>query len=394
MERVRWATTFKYEDEQWMEKEGIPIYRADDIIEDMTELPRRPWARLGGLGTFIELEATKKASLNLYVVEIPAGGALEPEKHLYDELLYVLQGRGLVEVWHEGQSKVSFEFGEGSLFAVPLNAWHRLVNGGREPVLIYGESSAPVIMNTLRNIDFVFNCPYNFDDRFKGEADYFVANKRYKDTEKRFKDLEPRGGTIWETNFVPDVRNASFVLDPSQKDEGRQGVQFKMPNWAKMHSSDMPVGHYSAAHYHGPGAVIIGLKGEGYSLLWERQYGIHPYKDGHEDKVLKVAWKAGSIFSPQDYVFHAHFNTGKEPHRHLRIVGGGTLGLRHATLEGRGREGSGPLQLSVRKGGTQIAYEDEDPAIRPAWEEELRKNGVESSMEPVVYRTDPFKFAF
>ncbi|MFC2073171.1 hypothetical protein ACFLUU_10870 [Chloroflexota bacterium] len=45
-----------------MEKEGIPIYRAGDIIENVTELPRRPWARLGGLGTFIdiELEAAQK----------------------------------------------------------------------------------------------------------------------------------------------------------------------------------------------------------------------------------------------------------------------------------------------------------------------------------------------
>lgn len=130
--------------EEWMQKEGIPIYEGAAGIEDITELPRQPWARLGGKGTFIQLVATKPAGKLLYVAEIPAGGALEPEKHMYDELIYILQGRGLTEVWQAEQKKITFEWGEGSLFAIPLNAWHRLVNGGREPVLIFAVTNAPV----------------------------------------------------------------------------------------------------------------------------------------------------------------------------------------------------------------------------------------------------------
>src|SRR3990170_2342651 len=106
---------------EWMGKEGIPVYETFAGVADITELPRGPWARTGGYGTFIELEGMKEAGLLLYVVEIPAGGALEPEKHLYDELIYILRGRGLSEVWHEGQPKRTFEWGEGSLFAIPLN---------------------------------------------------------------------------------------------------------------------------------------------------------------------------------------------------------------------------------------------------------------------------------
>ena len=68
--------------EDWLEKEGIPIYEAPAGVEDVTELPRRPWARMGGLGTFIEIEGTKQSLKGLYVMEIPAGGALEPEHHL------------------------------------------------------------------------------------------------------------------------------------------------------------------------------------------------------------------------------------------------------------------------------------------------------------------------
>src|SRR3990172_3399520 len=158
--------------EDWMEKEGIPVYRAFAGIEDLTELPRRPWARLGGSGTFIEMEGTKQVRSLLYVAEIPASGALEPEKHLYDELIYVLRGRGLSEGWQEGQPKRTFEWGEGSLFAIPLNASHRLVNGGREPALLFAITSAPLVMNALRNLEFIFNCDYNFTDRYTGKADY------------------------------------------------------------------------------------------------------------------------------------------------------------------------------------------------------------------------------
>ncbi|MFC2056325.1 cupin domain-containing protein [Chloroflexota bacterium] len=368
--------------DDWMEKEGIPVYQAMNSVEDVTELPRRPWARTGGLGTFIQLEATKVARAELYVLEIPAGRALEPEKHLYDEILYVLRGRGLAEVWHEGQGKVTFEWAEGSLFAIPLNAWHRLVNGGREPVLIFGQSGAPLMMNSLRNTEFVFNCPYSFTDRFTGETDYFVAGKE--------RDREG-GGSTWETNFVPDVRTCFLSDNPAKVESGRL-TPFIMAATAfgDVHSSEWPAGIYHKGHFHGPGAVLLGLKGEGYVLLWPRQYGIHPYQDGHGDGVIKVPWKQHSIYAPQNEWFHQHFNTGREPARHLALKGGG-LGTELPTL----RKGviNGVLTSVREAGGWLIEYEDEDPEIRRMFQEELRQKGVEFAMKPVVYRTDSFKLS-
>ncbi|MFC2056682.1 cupin domain-containing protein [Chloroflexota bacterium] len=229
--------------EEWMQKEGIPLYESFGGVEDITELPRQPWARMGGSGTFIQLEGTKQAGKLLYVVEIPAGGALEPEKHLYDELIYILRGRGLSEVWHEGQSKRTFEWGEGSLFAIPTNAWHRLVNGGGEPAIFFAVTNAPVVMETFRSTEFVFNSDYKFTDRYTGQADYFLAG------EKRYKE---RAVTAWETNFVPDVRTA-FLDDMFQKVAGGQLTSFKMASWGRTHSSEWPVGVYHKAHFHGPG---------------------------------------------------------------------------------------------------------------------------------------------
>jgi len=86
----------------------------------VTELPRKPWARMGGTGSFIQLKGGGGVT-GMYVVEILPGGALEPERHMYDELLYVLKGRGSTEVWYDGMRKQAFEWSEGSLFAPPLN---------------------------------------------------------------------------------------------------------------------------------------------------------------------------------------------------------------------------------------------------------------------------------
>ena len=42
---------------RWMEQEGIPIF--DGLaVEDVTELPRKPWARMGGTGSFIQLKGS------------------------------------------------------------------------------------------------------------------------------------------------------------------------------------------------------------------------------------------------------------------------------------------------------------------------------------------------
>jgi quercetin dioxygenase-like cupin family protein len=379
--RGRWGATCY---EQWMLKEGIPVYEAFAGIEDLTELPRQPWARLGGKGTFIEFEGTLQSRSLCYLAEIPGGGALEPERHLYDELIYILRGRGLTELWQDGQSKHRFEWNEGSLFAMPLNAWHRLVNGGREPVLIFAMTSAPLVMNALRNTEFIFNCPYNFTDRYTGEADYFTARGKQYET-----GCQPAMG--WETNFVPDVRTAMRGSMAGKVEDGK-GAIFKMAAYTPhnpMHTSEWPAGKYHKAHWHGPGAILLGLKSEGYVLIWHRQFGPRPFQDGHGDKVMRLDWKPNSIYCPPNEYFHQHFNTGPEAAAHFAETGAG-LGTDIPTLKDFG--GAAPHRSLRESGriGAVIEYEDEDPEIRRMFREELEKKGVKFDMEPVVYRTDAF----
>ena len=90
---------------QWMRSENIPVVVGHGI-EDVRDIKLAPWRRTGGLGSFIHLHGMEGIT-GMYVAEIPPGGALNPEKHLYEELICILDGMGATEVWQEDRKKVS-----------------------------------------------------------------------------------------------------------------------------------------------------------------------------------------------------------------------------------------------------------------------------------------------
>ena len=116
--------------EKWQEAEGIDVIKGM-FIEDLRKLPLKPWKRKGGLGTFVHMDGAGEEN-TAYVCEISPGGSLLPQRHLFEEMIFILDGRGSTMVWNEGEVKQSFEWQPGSLFAIPLNAWHQHFNGGRE----------------------------------------------------------------------------------------------------------------------------------------------------------------------------------------------------------------------------------------------------------------------
>ncbi|HLB29387.1 MAG TPA: hypothetical protein VJM69_04580 [Dehalococcoidia bacterium] len=357
----------------FIEQEGIPIVEGYGV-EDVAEIPRKPWARLGGSGAYIELKGQEGVT-GMYVAEIPSGGALNPERHLYDKLVYILKGRGFTEVWYERGRKQAFEWGEGGLFAPPLNTWHRLVNGGREPVLLLAVTIAPLVVDIFRNPKFVFNSDFQFEERYGGQEAYFnVGDKRY--TEGRT--------NVWETNFIPDVRTA-HVDSAEDKVSGGGITTFEIAgNTLVGHISDWPTGRYHKAHYHEAGAILLQIRSTGYTLLWSNEMGIRPYQAGREDAVVKVDWRPGSVYSPPSGWFHQHFNTGPEPARHLALrLGSHRHPLGFYMSARRHPQG---VRMSIQEGGTVIDYEDEDPEVRKRWEEALKRQGVESRMPPAVYR--------
>ena len=66
--------------ELWMRQEGIPMVEGYGL-ENVETIARRPWARTGGKGAFIQLKGMEGFT-GMYVGEIAPGAALNPERHL------------------------------------------------------------------------------------------------------------------------------------------------------------------------------------------------------------------------------------------------------------------------------------------------------------------------
>ncbi len=360
--------------ELWLEEEAIPVVEGYGI-EDVTKLARGPWKRTGGTGAYIELKGMEGFT-GMYVGEIPPGAALNPENHLYEELIYILRGVGSTEVWsaNDAKGKMHFEWQQGSLFAVPLNTRHRMINGSNEPAIFLAVTSAPLMIDLLHNMPFVMGSDYRFADRFDGQRGYFAPTNSRKDI----------GGFInWETNFIVDARGA--LVDPSEaKGYGVKITSFDMGGSTLVgHIAEWPVGRYHKAHFHQGGAILLILRSEGYTLMWPQEAGMRPYESGNGDKVVRVDWREGSVFSPPSGWFHQHFNTGSEQARQLAFRYSGQSGkYLLGCWRAINKEG---VRTGVREGGTMIEYEDEDPQIRKDFEAAVRRSSVPMEMPAFDY---------
>jgi predicted metal-dependent enzyme (double-stranded beta helix superfamily) len=336
----------------FLEREGVPALGGFHV-EDINHVDLSPWPRVGGRGVYLNLEGSEGVN-NCYISEIAPGKSLEPQKHMFEALIYVASGHGATTIWQADGKKQTFEWGEGSLFSPPLNAWYQHFNGqGDKPVRLLAMTNAPTVLNLYHNIDFVFNCDYHFADRYAGEEDFFSGQAKIP------------GVGFHDTNFIRDVR--SYEL-PERNDRGAGGKMLMIEmsnNVMSAHISQFPVGTYKKAHRHGAGAHVIILKGEGFSVMW---------KEG--DDIKRYNWRAGTLMVPPERQFHQHFNAGGEPARYLALKP-------FSSRKFPGLRKQWGTSESVKLGGDQIEYEDEDPRIRAMFEAELGKRGVTSQMGPV-----------
>jgi len=333
---------------RWVRKEGLDIVSAH-YIPNLHTVELKPWARRGGNGVYINHEASRTSN-DCYVCEIPAGQKLEPQRQLFEEMIYVLDGRGSTSVWNDAGKRVTFEWKAGALFAIPINAWHQHFNGsGKEPARYVAVTNGPVVINLYEDERFVFNTAYDFNNRFQGEPDYFSKKGEQK-------------GLLLDTNFVADAVNLPLI---SAKERGAGGghIRFSMAKGSmNSHISQFPIGTYKKAHAHGPGAHVIVMSGEGYSMMWP---------EGETPK--RYEWQEGSMIVPPNLWFHQHFNTGTTAARYLAF--------KHEVVSIRNAQGVPKAWISKRLGGDQIDYADEDQVIRKTFAEALKKRGLKPNMD-------------
>jgi quercetin dioxygenase-like cupin family protein len=367
--------------DDFMESQEIPIFRGIGLRR-VQDLPLAPWKRTGGRGSFIQLYGTE-GLWGCYVVEVPGAGSLNAERHLYEEIYLVIEGRGSTEIWNEGQSKPHvFEWQRGSLFSVPINTWHRIVNAGSSPVLMLAGTTAPNVINLLRNTDVVFNCPAVFKDRYDGEENYFKPNE----------DIEAdplRGLAMRRTNLIPDIFNTELYLD-NRRSPGYKRVEPRMAgNVFYQFIGEHENGRYSKAHAHASAAVLICIRGQGYTYTWPRELGLTPWRDGKTDQVFRQDYEPVGMVTAAPMSgdwFHQHFGTSKDPLRLLAWYGPNNHRAHRAGRPGERAIDEGAID--IRDGGTAIPYWDEDPFIRAEYEETLKAERVQSRMDATLY-VDP-----
>jgi quercetin dioxygenase-like cupin family protein len=351
----------------WVDGEQIPV--VEDYGIDLFAVETKPWPRYGVRGAAVHLKGRGDFA-NMFLLDIAPGGSTTPQRHLSEEVIYVLEGSGSTQLELGNGRKRSFEWGERSLFAIPLNARHRHFNAsGRERALLVSTTDLPLVMNTFHNAAFVFETDFDFTDR-AGKNEYYSG-------EGDLITVRP-GNHMWETNFVPDLA-AIELKSWGDRGAGGTNIMFVLADGTMhAHISEMPVGTYKKGHRHGPGFHVMCVTGHGYSLLWF---------EGEKD-FLRLNWKHGLVFPPADRQFHQHFNTSGRPARYLATgVGGLRYPLTHMqrrSLLGVKPGEKGAVSTSLKEGGDQIEYEDQDPRIHRLWLEEMRKHHVEPRMEKFV----------
>jgi mannose-6-phosphate isomerase-like protein (cupin superfamily) len=371
--------------ENYQQEEGIPVFK-DIGCKDSRVLPRADWERVGGKGTFIQLLGTNNAT-GMFVVEVPARGALKPQKHMYEERYIVLEGRGSVEVSKNRSGvKTAFEYQQWSVFAVPLNANYRITNTSSSPALLLGVNTAPRAINTYQSKSFIFENDWDFEARFGGNLeDYW----------KPAEDFEPqpvRGRAMITTNLIPDAATTYLPLD-NNRGPGHRWLAPNMVGNTTLQGwiAEYPSGRYAKAHHHASGAVLVCMRGAGYSLTWPQDIGgVNPWKDGHGDCVRMQEYGPGGMISaapgPADW-FHQHFACGKEPFRVFNYTGG-VPGAMSGYNGDEVEIGQVTVQRSLTdtdKGGNAIPYYLEDPHIRELFIQKLAENNAVITMPEEVY---------
>ena len=155
----------------WVKTLDVPLYRGY-YIPDLRTLELGWWERRGCHTAFVQL-AGQEGICEARVSEIPPGGSLPAFQLAIDEVVYVLAGRGITNVWSGGQRK-SFEWQPHSLFMLPRHCRHELHNlQGSQPVRLLHYNYLPLGMSVIADPEFFFHdlqYPHDIGDSLYSEA--------------------------------------------------------------------------------------------------------------------------------------------------------------------------------------------------------------------------------
>ena len=353
----------------WMDSLGLPIH-SGYYIEDLRALALARWEERGCDAAFVQLEG-QQGITETRVSEVPARAVLPPVRLAFDEVVYVVQGRGATSIWRSGGERKSFEWQENSMFLLPRHHFHQFSNthGSRAARLLH-YNYFPLLLSASPD-------PEAFISTNRGEAG---EPPRAVDLEALYAEpsvrvtsdqdvVWKRRQSVWVGSFFPDMSAWDKLHVSQRRGAGGRSVAMEFPgSEISCHMSMFPPQTYKKAHRHGPGRAIVIPAGEGYSVMWEEG----------KDKVT-APWKPGSLITPPNKWFHQHFNVGQLPARYLAFHPPMQFDGHAEKVEDRARD--------------QIEYVDEDPSVRAHFEAELEKRGMKSVIPQVAYEQRDYEWA-
>ena len=103
------------------------------------------------------------------LVELPPGGKLAPHKHLAEEMIYIVSGKGYTNMWTgNGANKKRYDWSASDVLSPSLNVWHEHGNASStEPARFLSMTSTPLTMRVFGEAGFVSSSDYAFESRWK-----------------------------------------------------------------------------------------------------------------------------------------------------------------------------------------------------------------------------------
>jgi oxalate decarboxylase/phosphoglucose isomerase-like protein (cupin superfamily) len=342
---------------RWLASQDVPVH-GGYYVQDVRTLERGWWAHRGCPAAVLALEGHKGLE-HIHVLEIPPGESIPPYRIALEEVVYVLEGRGLASVWAEGHPKIHFEWQKHSYFRIPTNYHYELSNArGDQPALTLHVNFLPLAFQTNRNPDFFFKNPLvDLSEMYAedGKA-FYSADARAVQRENR---------VSWQANFFPDLTLWDRLEAYGRAGRLAYGGGIWFPNSSFSTSlMVLPSRRYRTAHRHAAGTTIVGIQeATGFVVMWPEggDYVVAP-------------WQEGAIFVPPYHWYHMHLNSGPLENRQLRIRAP--------------RAGANPDADSRR----MIPFIELDPWIRTRFEDELAKNGLTSLMPEEAYTNPNFEW--
>tara|TARA_A100001037_G_scaffold233537_1_gene212146 strand:- start:1932 stop:3158 length:1227 start_codon:yes stop_codon:yes gene_type:complete len=374
--------------DDFMEAQGVPIVR-EIGISNIFNLPMRRWERMGGHGCFIQLFGTE-GKWGSYLIQISGSESLNEERHLYEEIYLVLEGRGTTEIWIENHNRPEiFEWSKGTLFTIPMNVNHRIVNSSSNPALLLAGTTAPNMLNLIRDENIIFGSSIHLTTRYDPSGNNF----------KPAQGLRPdpaRGLALCRTNVVADVFTTELYLD-NRRTPGYRRMEPQMAeNVFYQYISEHPAGRYSRAYSPGTAAAFICIGGKGYSYTWPQEIGPTPWENEQGDNVLRQEYNEISMISAAPMEgdwFHQHFSTGETPLRLLGWYGPNNHLAQQAGIPGENVVDPGMVDVTY-PGGASIPYHLEDPHVRESYMGAIKAEGTKNRMENKFYdKNTTYSFA-